>query len=136
MDRAIELLEEQQRKVKERSAPWLVAEQLKDICRREPHSAKILAQDLENASMSITEAEKKIKAFAVRDPAQRGSSPAACCPGRLTPSCGSSTVLAPLGTRPRKAALRRSSIWRISCEVRYGQRLEESRGEIAGRAPQ
>ena len=38
-DRAIELLEEQQRKVKERSAPWLVAEQLKDICRREPHSA-------------------------------------------------------------------------------------------------
>ena len=64
IDRAIELLEEQQRKVKERSAPWLVAEQLKDICRREPHSAEILAQDLENASMSITEAEKKIKAFA------------------------------------------------------------------------
>lgn len=63
-DRAIELLEEQQRKVKERSAPWMVAEQLKDICRREPHSAEILAQDLENASMSITEAEKKIKAFA------------------------------------------------------------------------
>ena len=50
--------------MKERSAPWLVAEQLKDICRREPHSAEILAQDLENASMSITEAEKKIKAFA------------------------------------------------------------------------
>ena len=49
--------------MKERSAPWLVAEQLKDICRREPHSAEILAQDLENASMSITEAEKKIKAF-------------------------------------------------------------------------
>ena len=45
--------------MKERSAPWLVAEQLKDICRREPHSAEILAQDLENASMSITEAEKK-----------------------------------------------------------------------------
>ena len=38
-DRAIELLEEQQRKLKERSAPWMVAEQLKDICRREPHSA-------------------------------------------------------------------------------------------------
>lgn len=55
-DRAIELLEEQQRKVKERSAPWMVAEQLKDICRREPHSAEILAQDME--------AEKKIKAFA------------------------------------------------------------------------
>ena len=62
-DRAIELLEEQQRKVKERSAPWMVAEQLKDICRREPHSAEILAQDLENASMSITEAEKKNQGF-------------------------------------------------------------------------
>lgn len=58
-DRAIELLEEQQRNVKERSAPWMVAEQLKDICRREPHSAEILAQDLENASMSITEAGKE-----------------------------------------------------------------------------
>lgn len=63
-ERAIELLEEQQRKVKERSAPWMVAEQLKEICRREPHSAEILTQDLENASKSITEAEKKIKAYA------------------------------------------------------------------------
>lgn len=106
-DRAIELLEEQQRKVKERSAPWLVAEQLKDICRREPHSAEILAQDLENASMSITEAEKKIKAFA---DGHRSDGFGCVLPGRLTPSCGSSTVLAPLGTRPQKAALRRSSI--------------------------
>ena len=65
-ERAIELLEEQQRKVEERSAPWMVAEQLKDICRREAHSAEILAKDLKNASMSITEAEKKIKAFADR----------------------------------------------------------------------
>ena len=30
--KAIELLEEQQRGVKERSAPWMVAEQLKEIC--------------------------------------------------------------------------------------------------------
>ena len=133
MDRAIELLEEQQRKVKERSAPWLVAEQLKDICRREPHSAKILAQDLENASMSITEAEKKIKAFA---DGHRSDGFGCVLPGEADAILRSSTVLAPLGTRPRKAALRRSSIWRISCEVRYGQRLEESRGEIAGRAPQ
>ena len=46
--RAIELLNEQQSKVKERSAPWMVAEQLKDICRREPESAELLAKDLEN----------------------------------------------------------------------------------------
>ena len=69
-DRAIELLEEQQRNVKERSAPWMVAEQLKDICRREPHSAEILAQDLENASMSITEAERRSR------PLRMGTRPA------------------------------------------------------------
>lgn len=62
--RAIELLNEQQRKVKERSAPWTVAEQLKDICRREPESAELLAKDLENPSMGIVQAEKKIAAFA------------------------------------------------------------------------
>ena len=62
--KAIDLLEEQQRGVKERSAPWMVAEQLKEICRREPRSAEILAQDLENTSMSITEAEKRIKSYA------------------------------------------------------------------------
>ena len=64
MERAIEMLREQQSKVKERSAPWMVAEQLMDICRQEPASAELIAQDLENASMSIVEAEKKIKSFA------------------------------------------------------------------------
>lgn len=64
INRAIELLNEQQGKVKERSAPWMVAEQLKDICRREPESAELLAKDLENPSMGIVQAEKKIKAFA------------------------------------------------------------------------
>ena len=64
IEQAIEKLREQQSGVKERSAPWMVAEQLMDICRREPASADLIAQDLENASMSIVEAEKKIKAFA------------------------------------------------------------------------
>lgn len=63
-DRAIQMLLEQQSKVKERSAQWMVAEQLMDICRREPAGAELIAQDLENESMSIVEAEKKIKAFA------------------------------------------------------------------------
>ena len=63
-DRAIALLNEQQSKVKERSAPWMVAEQLKDICRQEPDSAELIAQDLENPEMGIVQAEKKIKAFA------------------------------------------------------------------------
>ena len=64
IERAIAMLEEQQAKVPPRSPQWMVAEQLKDICRNEPHSAELIAQDLENPSMSITEAEKKIKAFA------------------------------------------------------------------------
>ena len=64
IEQAIALLEEQQSKVKERSAPWMVAEQLKDICRREPESAELIAQDLENPEMGIVQAEKKIKAFA------------------------------------------------------------------------
>lgn len=61
---AIGAVEAQQKKVKERSAPWMVGEQLKDICRREPKSAELIYQDLQNEAMSIVEAEKKIKAFA------------------------------------------------------------------------
>lgn len=61
---ALQALEAQQREVKERSAPWMVAEQLKDICRREPRSAELIAQDLEVKEMSVVEAERKIKAYA------------------------------------------------------------------------
>ncbi len=64
IERAIAMLEEQQAKVPARSPQWMAAEQLKDICRREPQSAELIAQDLENPAMSVTEAEKKIKAFA------------------------------------------------------------------------
>ena len=42
----------------------MVGEQLKDICRHEPQSAELIYQDLQVKEMSITEAEKKIKAFA------------------------------------------------------------------------
>lgn len=80
-EKAVQAIEAQQAKVKECSpgdchsalpndqsgslmAAWMVGEQLKDICRMEPNSAELIAQDLENASMSISEAEKKIKAFA------------------------------------------------------------------------
>lgn len=64
VDKAIAMIEKQQEAVKPRSAPWMVGEQLKDICRREPRSAELIAQDLEVEKMSITEAEKKIKAYA------------------------------------------------------------------------
>lgn len=64
VERAIALLEEQQSKVQARSPQWMVGEQLKDICRHEPHCAELIAQDLDNPAMSITEAEQKIKSFA------------------------------------------------------------------------
>ena len=64
MNEAIEKLRAQQAKVEEWSPVHMVAEQLIDICRNEPESAEIIAQDLDNEKMSIVEAEKKIKAFA------------------------------------------------------------------------
>lgn len=61
---AIEAIEAQQAKEKGRTAPWMVGEQLKDICRREPASAELIAQDMANEDMHIQAAEKKIKAYA------------------------------------------------------------------------
>ena len=64
MDKAMEAIAEQQGKVKARSAPWMVGEQLKDMIRREPGIAPLIAQDLTVGGMSLTAAEAKIKAFA------------------------------------------------------------------------
>ena len=55
---------EAQQKGFEDTAIWMVGEQLKDICSREPDSAILVAQDLENKDMSLANAEKKIKAYA------------------------------------------------------------------------
>ena len=60
---AIEKLLEQQARVPEHSAPWMVAEQLMDICRREPHSAQLIDQDLDNPEMGIVQAEAQIRAY-------------------------------------------------------------------------
>ena len=49
---------------KERTAVWMVGEQLKDICRHEPRSAELVAQDLDVPEMSLAHCEKKIKAYA------------------------------------------------------------------------
>jgi len=64
MDKAIKAIEEQQGKVKARSAPWMVGEQLKDMVRREPGIGELIAQDLTAGGMSLTKAEDKIKDFA------------------------------------------------------------------------
>ena len=49
---------------KERTAVWMVGEQLKEICEREPKSAELVLQDLDIPEMSLANCEKKIKAFA------------------------------------------------------------------------
>ncbi len=64
LEDAIRAIEEQQSKVPPRSAQWMVGEQLKDICRMEPGSAELICQDLAVEAMSITQAEKNIKAYA------------------------------------------------------------------------
>ena len=62
-----EMIEEQQ-KGKENTAPWMVGEQLKDICRAEPACAAIVTEDLQNKDMSLEACEKRIKAWADKQP--------------------------------------------------------------------
>lgn len=64
LEKAVQAIETQQKKVEERSPQWMVGEQLKDICRMEPASAELICQDLQVEAMSITQAEKRIKAWA------------------------------------------------------------------------
>lgn len=56
---AIQAIEKQQAGLK-RNTVWMVGEQLKDICRREEHSAQIILEDLGNEKMALKDAEKKI----------------------------------------------------------------------------
>lgn len=49
---------------KERTAVWMVGEQLKDMLRAEPHLAELVEQDLDVKEMALAECEKKLKAFA------------------------------------------------------------------------
>jgi len=60
---AIEKIEAQQ-KGKEHSPAWMIGEQLKNICRAEPHSEELVDIDLDHKSMSLEECEKKLKAYA------------------------------------------------------------------------
>ena len=49
---------------KERTAVWMVGEQLMDILRREPELQEIAEQDLQREGMTLADCEKKIKAYA------------------------------------------------------------------------
>ena len=63
---AIAAIEAQQAKLKPDTPQYMVGEQLKEICETEPASAALILQDLSVKEMSLTEAEKKIKAWADR----------------------------------------------------------------------
>lgn len=53
-----------QQKGKENTAPWMVGEQLKEICSREPLAAELVDKDLDVKEMSLEECEKKIRKWA------------------------------------------------------------------------
>ena len=63
-EQAISSIEQQQENLDCFTAPWIVGEQLKDICKRGPNSAELIAHDLTVPDMSLAAAEKKIKAWA------------------------------------------------------------------------
>lgn len=63
MSECIAKIEAQQAKLTENSAPWVVGEQLKDICTNS-YCAELVSADVDNADMSLTNCEKKIKAYA------------------------------------------------------------------------
>ena len=49
---------------KERTAVWMVGEQLADIIRHDQRAQEIVSRDLEIEGMSLADCEKKIKAYA------------------------------------------------------------------------
>ena len=51
---------EKQQEGRKRDAAWMIGEQLKDICRREPHSAELLLEDLQNPDMGLAAADKML----------------------------------------------------------------------------
>lgn len=58
-----EKIEKQQKTLKENSAPWVVGEQLKEIC-ADPRCAELVCTDLDNPEMGLVNCEKKIKEYA------------------------------------------------------------------------
>ena len=68
-----EMIESQQAKLSDTEPAWMVGEQLKDICRADPRCAELVEKDLDAKGMSLTDCEKKIKAWS--DKNKKGS----CC---------------------------------------------------------
>jgi hypothetical protein len=76
MEEAIREIEAQQAKLNKYHPAHMVGEQLKDIIKTTPGAAELVAQDLKQSGMGLTDCEKKIKAFA--DAHKVGN--CGCCP--------------------------------------------------------
>ncbi len=76
LEKAIEAIEAQQAKLEKFSSAFYVGEQLKEIISKSPTAAELVAQDLEQTGMAITDCEKKIAAFANA----HKSGNCGCCP--------------------------------------------------------
>lgn len=60
----VETLIEEQQKGHENTDIWMVGEQLKELCQREPACAELVQQDLESGGMTLQKAAAKLKAKA------------------------------------------------------------------------
>lgn len=61
--KAIEKIEAEQSKLQDTDPAWMVGQQLKDICRTDPHCDKIVAEDLGAPGRSLANVAAKIKEY-------------------------------------------------------------------------
>ena len=77
---AIEKIEAEQAKLQNTDPAWMAGQQLKDICRAEPHSAKIVAEDLGAPGRSLANVAAKIKEYSDKN---HGKSNCFCVPPHI-----------------------------------------------------
>lgn len=53
--------------MKKGSHAWCIGEQLKEICRREPESSRLVEQDLENKEMGLEACARKFEEWAAKN---------------------------------------------------------------------
>ena len=66
LQKALSLIEAQQKKAGAGTPAWCVGQQLADILNDQPAAAQIVAEDLGTTGMGIADCEKKIADFAAR----------------------------------------------------------------------
>ena len=67
LQKALSLIEAQQKKVGAGTPAWCVGQQLADILNGQPAAAQIVAEDLGTTGMGIADCEKKIAEFASKN---------------------------------------------------------------------